>query len=106
MTAAALEKEKEIQRARAINEGKPEKMADKIVEGRMSKFYEEVCLYEQPFVKENTITIDQLIKTKDRQTGREHLGFPIRALQSRRRIPDQPEARLLRAVRPARVSQR
>ena len=69
VTASVLEKEKEIQRARAINEGKPEKMADKIVEGRMAKFYEEVCLYEQPFVKENTITIDQLIKTKIAKLG-------------------------------------
>jgi elongation factor Ts len=69
VTPAILEKEKEIQRARALNEGKPEKMADKIVEGRMAKFYEEVCLYEQPFVKENTITIDQLIKTKIAKLG-------------------------------------
>ena len=52
-----------------LNEGKPEKMVDKIVEGRMAKFYEEVCLYEQPFVKENTITIDQLIKTKIAKLG-------------------------------------
>src|SRR5580700_3091732 len=69
VTPAAIEKEKEIQRARAINEGKPEKMADKIVEGRMAKFYEEVCLYDQPFVKENTITVDQLIKTKIAKLG-------------------------------------
>jgi elongation factor Ts len=69
VTPAAIEKEKEIQRARALNEGKPEKMVDKIVEGRMAKFYEEVCLYEQPFVKENTITIDQLIKTKIAKLG-------------------------------------
>ena len=44
VTAAALEKEKDIQKARAMNEGKPEKVAEKIVEGRMAKFYEEVCL--------------------------------------------------------------
>jgi elongation factor Ts len=69
VTPAAIEKEKEIQRARALHEGKPEKMVDKIVEGRMSKFYEEVCLYEQPFVKENTLTIDQLIKTKIAKLG-------------------------------------
>ncbi len=37
-----------------MSEGKPEKVADKIVEGRMAKYYEEVCLYDQPFVKENT----------------------------------------------------
>jgi len=69
VTPAAIEKEKDIQRARALNEGKPEKMVDKIVEGRMAKFYEEVCVYEQPFVKENTMTVDQLIKTKIARLG-------------------------------------
>jgi len=66
---AELEKEKDIQRARAIAEGKPEKMADKIVEGRMGKFYEEVCLYQQPFVKENTLTVEEVIKTKIAKLG-------------------------------------
>jgi elongation factor Ts len=69
VTPAALEREKDIQRARALAEGKPEKVLDKIIEGRMSKFYEEICLYEQPFVKENTLTIDQLIKTKIAKLG-------------------------------------
>jgi elongation factor Ts len=64
-----LEKEKEIQKARAISEGKPEKVADKIVEGRMAKFYEEVCLYNQPFVKENTLTVEELVKTKIAKLG-------------------------------------
>jgi elongation factor Ts len=54
-------KEKDIQRGRALQEGKPEKVVDKIVEGRMSKFYEEICLYEQPFVKDNSITVKELI---------------------------------------------
>lgn len=62
VTPAALEKEKEIQRARALAEGKPEKMVDKITEGRMNKFFEEICLYEQPFIKENTTTVGDLIK--------------------------------------------
>jgi elongation factor Ts len=69
VTAVALEKEKDIQRARALAEGKPEKIVDKIIEGRLAKFYEEICLYEQPFVKENTLTIDQLIKTKIAKLG-------------------------------------
>jgi elongation factor Ts len=69
VTEAVLAREKDIQKARAIAEGKPEKIADKAVEGRMAKFYEEVCLYEQPFVKENTVTIDQLIKTKIAKLG-------------------------------------
>jgi len=66
---ATLEKEKEIQRARALEEGKPEKILDKIVEGRLSKFYEEVCLLEQPFVKDNTVTVGQLIASKIAKLG-------------------------------------
>jgi len=69
VTPAALEKERDIQRARALGEGKPEKMVDKIVEGRLHKFYEEVCLYEQPFIKENTTTVADLIKTKIAKLG-------------------------------------
>ena len=69
VTEAALAAEREIQRARAINEGKPEKMADKIVEGRMNKYFEEVCLYEQPFIKDNTTTIAEVIKTKIAKLG-------------------------------------
>ncbi len=64
VTPEAIEKEKDIQRARALAEGKPEKIVDKVVEGRLSKYYEEVCLYEQPFVKENSVTIGQMIATK------------------------------------------
>jgi elongation factor Ts len=56
-----IAKEKEIQRGRALQEGKPEKVVDKIVEGRMSKFYEEICLYEQPFVKDNSVTVKELV---------------------------------------------
>ncbi|HWZ33818.1 MAG TPA: translation elongation factor Ts [Bryobacteraceae bacterium] len=69
VTQAALDKEKDIQRARALAEGKPEKMADKIVEGRMNKYYEEVCLYEQPFIKENTTSIADVIKSKIAKLG-------------------------------------
>jgi elongation factor Ts len=69
VTPEALERERDIQRARALAEGKPEKVVDKIIEGRMSKFFEEVCLYEQPFVKENTLTVGQLIKTRIAKLG-------------------------------------
>src|SRR5439155_22311021 len=69
VTPAAIAREKDIQLARVIAEGKPEKVADKIVEGRMAKFYEEVCLYQQPFVKENTMTVEDLIKTKIAKLG-------------------------------------
>jgi len=69
VTPDALEREKDIQRGRALNEGKPEKMVDKIIEGRLNKFYEEVCLYDQPFIRENTTTIADLIKTKIAKLG-------------------------------------
>jgi len=64
-----LEKEREIQRGRAAFEGKPQNVIDRIVEGRLVKFYEEVCLLEQPFVKEATLTVGQLIKTKIAKLG-------------------------------------
>jgi elongation factor Ts len=69
VTQAALDKEKDIQRGRALAEGKPEKMVDKIIEGRMNKYYEEVCLYEQPFIKENTTSVADLIKAKIAKLG-------------------------------------
>src|SRR5580698_5618978 len=69
VTEAALAKERDIHRARALSEGKPEKMLDKITEGRMAKYYEEVCLYEQPFIKENTTTVSDLIKSKIAKLG-------------------------------------
>jgi elongation factor Ts len=68
-----LKKEREIQRERALTEGKPEKMVDKIAEGRMSKFYEEVCLLEQPFIRENTISVGELIRTAGAKLG-DNLG--------------------------------
>ena len=52
-----LEKEKEIYRTQARNEGKPEKVLDRIVDGRLEKFYQEACLMEQPFVKDSEKTI-------------------------------------------------
>ncbi len=62
--AELLEKEKEIARARALAEGKKENVLDRIVAGRLEKFYEEVCLLEQPFIKDNSLTVENLIKTR------------------------------------------
>lgn len=59
--AELLDKEREIAKDRARQEGKPEKILDKIVEGRLAKFYEEVCLLEQPFIRENTMSVGQLV---------------------------------------------
>jgi elongation factor Ts len=69
VTPDAIAKERDIQRARALQEGKPEKMVDKIVDGRMNKFYEEVCLYDQPFIRENSTTVGDLIKAMIAKVG-------------------------------------
>ncbi|MFQ9177395.1 MAG: translation elongation factor Ts, partial [Christensenellaceae bacterium] len=58
----ALNKEREILRAQALNEGKPEKIVDKMVEGRIHKYIKEVCLLEQPFVKDTDKSVDQYVK--------------------------------------------
>jgi elongation factor Ts len=67
--AAILEQEKEIAHDRAKAEGKPEKIIDRIVEGQLTKYYEAACLMDQPFVKEATLTIEQLVKTKVAKLG-------------------------------------
>jgi len=69
VTPEAYEREKEIYRAQAKATGKPENVVEKIVAGKMGKFYEEVCLYDQPFIKEQTITILQLIASKVGKLG-------------------------------------
>ena len=56
-----LEKEKEILRVQALNEGKPEKIVERMVEGRVDKYYKEICLMEQAFVKDTDKTIKDLI---------------------------------------------
>ncbi|MCR8642160.1 translation elongation factor Ts [Paenibacillus sp. N1-5-1-14] len=59
-----LEKEKEILRNQALNEGKPEKIVDKMVEGRINKYYEENCLMEQSFIKDPDKKISDLVNEK------------------------------------------
>ena len=69
VTAEAFEREKDIYRSQALATGKPAQVVEKIVEGKMSKFYEEVCLLEQPFIKDQTISISQLVATKVGKLG-------------------------------------
>ena len=57
----ALEKERRLYREQALEQGKPEKVIDRIVEGKLNKFYQEVCLLEQPFIREPEKTVSQLI---------------------------------------------
>jgi len=69
VTPEAYEREKDIFRAQAIASGKPANIAEKMVEGKMAKFYEEVCLLEQPFIKDQTVSIAQLIAAKIGKLG-------------------------------------
>ncbi len=64
-----LEKEKDIFRASALNEGKPEHIVDKIVEGRIEKFFKDICLLEQPFVKDPDKTVQDLLTEKIASIG-------------------------------------
>jgi elongation factor Ts len=57
-----LDKEREIYRNAALNEGKPEKIVERIVEGRVEKYYKEVCLLEQPFIKDPDVSVEQVQK--------------------------------------------
>lgn len=65
----AINKEKEILRHQALNEGKPEKIVDKMVEGRIEKYYKEVCLLEQPFIRDPEISIQDLLNQKIAKIG-------------------------------------
>jgi len=56
-----IAKEREIFRAQALNEGKPEKIVDKMVEGRIEKYYKEICLIEQPFIKDTDKTVQDVL---------------------------------------------
>ncbi len=62
--AEALEKEKEIYRAQALEQGKPEKVVERIAEGKLKEYYQTFCLLEQPFVKDPKLTVGQLIQEK------------------------------------------
>ena len=67
--AIVIEGEKEIYRAAALNEGNPERILDRIVEGRIEKFFQEVCLLDQPFIKDPDKTVQQVLQELIAQIG-------------------------------------
>ena len=69
VTPEDIEREKEIYRAQAAATGKPANIIEKMLEGKMGKYYEEFCLLEQPFIKEASLTIGQLIAQKIAKLG-------------------------------------
>ncbi len=96
VSAEMLDKEREIYRAQVIASGKPEKIADKIVEGKLEKFYEENCLYEQHFIKDDKLTVKEVIdaviaKVGENVTVRRYvrfkLGEPVLVAESSAQAP-------------------
>lgn len=71
VTADIIEKEKEIFKVQAMNEGKPEDIAEKMVQGRLQKFYKEVCLMEQLWIRDQDYTIKRLLEEKSKEIGAE-----------------------------------
>jgi Translation elongation factor Ts len=69
VTEEDIAREKDVYRAQAAASGKPANIIEKMLEGKMSKFYEEVCLLDQPFIKEQTQTISQIIASKVAKLG-------------------------------------
>jgi elongation factor Ts len=69
VTAADIEREKDVYRAQAAATGKPAAVIEKILEGKLAKFYEEFCLLDQPFIKDQSQTISQIIATKVAKLG-------------------------------------
>jgi elongation factor Ts len=69
VTPADLDREKEIYRAQGIASGKPEAIVEKMLAGKLGKFYEEFCLLDQPFIKDQTQTIAQLVAAKVAKLG-------------------------------------
>ena len=67
--AEVLEQEKAVYRAQMADSGKPEEIVDRIVEGKLGKFYEETCLLEQPFIKDSAITVGELVQQKNALLG-------------------------------------
>ena len=72
----AIAKEREIYRVQALNEGKPENIVDKMVEGRIKKYYKEVCLVDQVWVKNPDLTISKLVAEKSKE-----LGVPVEVVR-------------------------
>lgn len=66
---SVLEHERGVYRAQALEEGKPERIVDRIIEGRMEKFYQQVCLMEQNYIRDEDVTIEDLLKTQITKTG-------------------------------------
>jgi elongation factor Ts len=87
VTEEVLKQEREVLRAQAATTGKPPAVVDRIVEGKLGKFYEENCLYEQHFIKDTSgsTTVRELLASKNCEVRGKYHGQPLLAFQGRRR---------------------
>ena len=69
LSPEVVTREQEIYKAQALQSGKPEQIADKMVEGKLNKFYQEVCLLEQPYVRDTDLTVEDLLNELRAKTG-------------------------------------
>ena len=101
VTEADLEREKDIYRSQALATGKPAAIVEKMLDGKLGKFYEEFCLLEQPFIKEQSLTIGQLIAQKVAKLGenisvrrfaRFKIGDPTFTVASAKPAAEEPAA--------------
>ena len=103
VTQEILDREREIYREQAKATGKPEPVIEKIVNGKMEKFYEENCLYEQHFIKDEGVTIKETGRSGHRQARREHrhpplLRFKVGEMDGAAPAPPSPTRRLHRRL--------
>lgn len=66
---SVIQHESDLYRAQALEEGKPEHILDRIIEGKVEKFYQQICLLEQPFIRDDSVTVDDLLKEQMTKTG-------------------------------------
>ena len=85
---AQVSKEMEILKAQAMNEGKPEQIAEKMVQGRIGKFYSEICLLEQPFVKEADIKVGKMLEDNGAEVVRFARFEKGEGLEKREEVPE------------------
>ena len=91
LSSEIIEREKEIYRQQALSSGKPEKIIDRIVEGKLQKFFEEACLIEQPYIRDQSIKIKDLLNELVAKTGEKIVVKRFVRFQLGEKLPDETQ---------------
>ena len=91
LSSEIIEREKEIYRQQALSSGKPEKIIDRIVEGKLQKFFEEACLIEQPYIRDQSIKIKDLLNELVAKTGEKIVVKRFVRFQLGEKSPDETQ---------------